>query len=279
MRRVSLLALLCFVLAIWMHVHLYSKYSQNNQLTQILYLPSGKLVKLLSFGYESLMADYVYLWSIQYFTGPRARIEYLPHAYGIITDLDPYYMDAYYTGALMLFYEGRNPKAGLELLDQGLANNPEEWFLPTDAGFYCATNLKDYDLAANYFEKASRIWGAPILIKELLASMRYKAGDKEVAYKLWLEIYKTTDRPSLRQASFQHVHDLKVMVDLEHLQKAIASFQEMKSHVPLNLDQLVAVSLIQEIPLDPEGNSYLYHADQGKVEYTGKLLLIYRSRP
>ena len=29
-----------------------------------------------------------------------------------------------------MFYEGRNPKAGLELLDKGIARNPNEYVQP-----------------------------------------------------------------------------------------------------------------------------------------------------
>lgn len=277
MRRTSLLALLCFVLAVGAHHHLYKSYSSKNPMfSGVLYLPSSKFLKPLSFGYDVLVADFVYLWSIQYFTGHNVRMEYLPSAYQIIIDLDPQYLDAYQTGALFLFYEGRNPKAGLALLDQGLANNPDEWILPTDAGFYCSHNLKDYRLAGKYFKKASKIYDSPTLLKELLATMQFNIGDTEYTYRLWSEIYSETDRPSVKQAAFQHLHDLKVLIDRENLQKAIQSYYEKNGRYPLNLYQLLVKGFLKEIPIDPEGNVYVYHPDEGKVEYSGKLMMYRR---
>lgn len=277
MRRTSLLALLCFVLAIGAHHHIYKSYSSKNpKFNQILYLPSGKYLKSLSFGYEALVADFVYLWSIQYFTGHNVRMEYLPPTYQIIIDLDPQYLDAYQTGALLLFYEVRNPKAALAILDQGLANNPDEWILPTDAGFYCSHDLKNYALAAKYFKKASRIYDSPTLLKELLATMQYNIGNTEYTYRLWKEIYAETDRPTVKQAAFQHLHDLKVVIDRENLQKGIQSFYKESGHYPLNLYQLSVQGFLKEVPVDPEGNDYVYHPDDGKVEYAGKLMMYRR---
>lgn len=278
MRRVSLLALLTFVLAIWMHVFINHRFVEKEEFSRILYLPPPNVVSLFSFGYDAIASDFIYLWSIQYFTGESSNRGLLPRTYEIITELDPYYLDAYDTGALFLFHEGRNPKAGLALLDRALEKNPEEWFYPVDAGFFCAIELQDPQLASEYFSKASKIPDAPTMVKELLAGMRYRVGDRELAYALWLDIYKTTDRPSLRPAALQHIHDLKVMIDLDHIRRAISAYQAQKGQLPLNLDQLSSGGFLKTLPLDPEEHSYVYAPASGKVEYSGKLYM-YRSEP
>ncbi len=74
---------------------------------EVLYLPTGKHIQLLSFGYQQLIADIIYLWSIQY-TGDTeqpdrfARVE---HMYTVIGDLDPNYTDPYQVGAMIMVYE------------------------------------------------------------------------------------------------------------------------------------------------------------------------------
>ena len=35
--------------------------------SSIIYIPSGKFLKYATFGYSALAADFVYLWSIQYY--------------------------------------------------------------------------------------------------------------------------------------------------------------------------------------------------------------------
>ena len=170
-----------------------------------------------------------------------------------------------------MFYEGRNPKAGLELLDKGIAKNPNEWIIAADAGFYCYMNLKDKPRAIEYFNKVVKIPSAPAQAKRFLAGMHFQIGDKKIAYELWKEVYDTSDKAHIKQIAYQHMHDLKVMVDIEDLKKAIQQYQNQNGKFPINLEQLHASGLISEIPLNPEGTPYAYDLRTGKVEYSQEL--------
>jgi hypothetical protein len=279
MKRMGAVILLTFVLAISVNYYAHSKYrGSSNIFTQMLYLPSGKYLKPASFGYYALLSDIVYLWSIQYYGDPifSPKMEYLKHTYDIITELDPNYIDAYQTGALFMFYEGRNPDSGLALLDKGLKKNPNEWILAADAGFYCYMNLKDKRRALEYFEKVAKTPGAPAQAKRFLAAMHYQLGDKLLAYQLWKEIYDTAKKAHIKQIAYQHMHDLKMMVDVENLKKAIHEYQNQNGKLPLSLQQLLASHLINEIPTDPDGRPYVYDPRTGAVEYTEELKIYKR---
>ncbi len=272
----SLCILLTFVLSCTIHIHLYRRYRSNNTfLSPMLYLPSGKYLKKVSFGYHALVADFIYLWSIQYYgdAGFHPRMDYLQHTYDIITELDPQYLDAYQTGALFMFYEGRNPKAGLRLLDKGLERNPAEWILPLDAGFYCMVNLKNKEMAAAYFQKAAAIPEAHSLAKRALASLRFKMGDRAAAMALWQEVFDVAEESRIKQTAYQHLHELKVLIDLDHIREAIQRYVERFGRPPFNLDQLAAPGYLREVPRDPEGNPYVYDARTGQVTYPQQLTL------
>jgi tetratricopeptide (TPR) repeat protein len=279
MKKSGLIILVTYLLAISVNYYAYSKYRVNSNLfTQMLYLPSGKYLKPASFGYHALLSDFVYLWSIQYYGDPifSPKMEYLKHTYDIITELDPHYIDAYQTGALFMFYEGRNPKSGLELLDKGIERNPNEWILPADAGFYCYMNLKDKRRAIDYFNKVTKIPTAPAQAKRFLAGMHFQIGDTKLAYDLWKEIYETSDKAHIKQIAFQHMHDLKVLVDIQSLKKAIKQYQNQNGNLPASVEQLYASHLITEIPVDPDGHSYVYDPLTGKVEYSQELKIYKR---
>jgi tetratricopeptide (TPR) repeat protein len=274
MKKLWPLILLIYVLAISVHYQVYNKFRHSgSSFTQLLYLPSGKYLKPASFGYYALLADFVYLWSIQYYGAPQfsPRMEYLKHTYEIITELDPNYIDAYQTGALFMFFDGRNPQAGLALLDKGLQKNPHEWIIPADAGFYCMITLKDYRKAAEYFKKASAVPGAPSQAKRLLAGMHFRMGDQLHAYELWKEVYETAAKPQIKQTAYQHMHDLKVLIDVDAMKKALVSYQLKNNRYPFHLQQLVNAGLIKEIPLDPDGAPYLYDQRTGEVKYSKEL--------
>ena len=271
--------LIVFLAASAMHFHLYKNYqSQGSFISSMLYLPSGKYLKPASFGYHTLLADFIYLWSIQYYGDPgfHPRMEFLKHTYDLITELDPQYLDAYQTGALFMFYEGRNPMAGLELLEQGMKKNPAEWILPMEAGFYCHMNLKRHDLAAEYFERATKIPGTIAFAKRALASMKFKSGDRAASLALWSEIYETAETPSIKQTAYQHVHDLRVLIDLDTIRNAIREYQEAVNRAPLNLEQLVSNGYLKQVPVDPDGNPYSYDPRTGYVSYSSRLTLYKR---
>lgn len=278
MKKTSSALALILILTTLLNYSIHNRHEVRSTLfSQMLYLPSGKYLKPASFGYYSLLSDLIYLWSIQYYSDPgfHARLEYLKHTYEIITELDPQFMDAYQTGALFMFYEGRNPKAGLELLDKGLKKNPLEWVFPTDAGYYCLMSLKDRDLAAKYFEKAARVPGAPTLMKRMLANLNFRKGDKRHALQLWREVYDNAERPSVKQTAFQHIHELQVLIDLEKLREAIHLYNQKYQKFPLRLKELLDAHQLTNIPIDPEGNPYDYDPRSGKVRYS-KDLVVYK---
>lgn len=271
--------LLSFFASVMIHFHLYKEYrSQSTFFSSMLYLPSGKYLKPASFGYDGLLADFIYLWSIQYYGDPgfQPKMEYLKHTYDIITELDPHYLDAYQTGALFMFFEGRNPQAGLDLLEQGMRKNPQEWILPMDAGFYCMMTLKRKDLAAKYFELASKIPTATSFAKRAQASMRFKLGDKAAALQLWSEVYDIAESPTVKQTAYQHMHDLRVLIDMDILRNAIAAYRRKFQRNPLNLEQLIAQRLLARIPAGPDGTGYTYDARTGEVKYATDLPLYKR---
>ena len=72
---------------------------------QLLYLPSGQYLRVASLGHPSVVADFVYLWAIQYYSNYERedRFRYVEHIFGsVIPELDPRYMDTYSLGTLIL---------------------------------------------------------------------------------------------------------------------------------------------------------------------------------
>src|SRR6267143_989568 len=56
----------------------------------LLYLPAGKYMKVMALGFDGLLADLIYLWSIQYYGNYdiQDRYDYLEHIYDeVITEL------------------------------------------------------------------------------------------------------------------------------------------------------------------------------------------------
>lgn len=232
-----------------------------------LYLPTGRYLRAATLGYENFAADILYLWSIQRYSRYEGehRFRYLEHVYNMITDLDPQYIDPYLIGALTMAREGSDYERAFKLLEKGMRNNPDEWILPLDAGFYSLMDLKDYPKAIDYFMKASKIEGCPPEVDRLIAGAFLRKGDKVSSLKFWLDIYNSTTDERIKEVSYNHIYDLKIAIDLEMLQSAIDNYKEKKGRVPSSLSALVREGFLKGIPVDPDGKNYEYDRNSGKV--------------
>ena len=242
----------------------------------LLYLPSGKYLRVAALGFDGLLADAIYLWSIQYYGDYdiRDRYDYLDAIYDqVITELDPHYLDPYLVGALIMNVEARRPERALHLLDKGIRANPDQWLLAFEAGFLCYNDLHDYARAAAYFEKALSVPDVHPLVRRFYAEMHNRAGDKRTSLREWLEIYDTSDDAYVKNVSWNHVHDLTVDVNLADLKDAVARFRQRAGRWPRALRELEGPGGLAAVPSDPEGRDYLYDPASGDVTYRGGLVL------
>ncbi|MCD6451682.1 MAG: hypothetical protein J7L64_04910 [Acidobacteria bacterium] len=234
-----------------------------------IYLPSGKYLKAIALGNNTVMADLLYLWSIQHYsiyTIKEHRFRYLEHVYNMITDLDPHYLDPYLIGALIMAKEGGFYQMAFRLLEKGMKNNPDAWILPVDAGFYAFQDLKDYELALYYFKKAAEIKGSPPFIKRLIAGIYERKNENQTALAFWTEIYRTAKEDWVKTIAYNHIYDLKIKIDLEQLRVAIELFKDQKKRLPRSLRELIKAGFLYQLPKDPEGNNYLYNPRTGEVK-------------
>jgi tetratricopeptide (TPR) repeat protein len=271
----ALCSLTCLLLAIVAQMRI-ENLLRGDPVHPLLYLPSGKYLKVMALGFDGLLADVLYLWSIQYYGNYdiKDRYAYLDRIYGqVITELDPHYLDPYLVGALIMVAEARNPEMALRLLDKGVRANPDQWLIAFEAGFLCYNDLHDYSRAAFYFEKALGVPGVHPLVRRFYAEMYNRAGDKKTSLKEWLEIYRTSTEPYVRNVAWNHVHDLKIDVDLADLQDAVNRFSGKEKRPPRRIQELAESGLLQTLPRDPEDRDYLYDPQTGEVRYRGGLVL------
>jgi len=242
----------------------------------LLYLPSGKYLKAVTFGYSGLAADLIYIWSIQYYSNYQIadRYDYLDRIYRrVIAELDPRYVDPYLVGSMIMSVEAGRHELALQLLDDGIARNPGEWILPFSAGFLCYNTLHDPARARSYFEKVVRIPGAPSVAKRFYAEMFNRLGDRRTSLKYWKEIHETGDSDYVRQVSWLHVHDLSIDVALEDLASRVEAYRRERGRLPRRMNDLLSAGLLAALPVDPEGREYLYDPLTGRVSSQSRRLL------
>ncbi len=228
-------------------------------------------------GFEILLADTIYLWSIQYY-GHRRTPEgrsYLWRIYNTISDLDPKFIDAYLTGALVMAQDMKDPALAIELIDKGIENNPDNWLLPFEAGWYSYLNLEDYEQAERYFQLAMAIPEAPGFVERLRAHTIAQRGNLMLALQQWEAILNEAEAAGDQQTAGyaeQHVYDLAVQIMIDAIEQAIAAYEANEGRKPESLAILHDMGLLtigffndQGDPLNPSDEPFLYDPVTGEV--------------
>ncbi len=230
-------------------------------------LPSGKTLKILSFGYRNLAADLLFIWSIQFYSTYHIanRFDFLERVYEAITDITPQYREPYIIGSLIMVHEAKDVPMALRLLEKGSRHNPAEWLFDHDAGFYSYKYLKDFPRAERYYNRAAAKPGAPEFIRRIKAHMVYLSDDPQTAARMYLDIYRNAQSTLERDSAFNHLYQIKAEADLPQLKAKIAEYRQNFGRLPRALSELARAGLVREVPRDFAGNEYVYDPQTGTV--------------
>jgi tetratricopeptide (TPR) repeat protein len=272
LRTLALWVLLGVCVVGWTVPQVSIDYRRNRwlQTDSLLFLPTGEYLDIASLGYQSLMADVLYLWSIQYYGHHRTNEgrKYLWRIFDVITDLDPRYQDAYLTGALVMASDMADPEMAIELLKKGADENPDDWIYWVEAAHYAWIDLEDYPRAAGYFDRALEKKGVPAFIRRARAGMSEYAGQSDQALALWVDIYRDAeahDDDRIMAIAWQHVYDLDAAIDIERLEAAVGRFRADRGRFPQSLQELVSARLIDRLPRTANDEDYVYEPATGAV--------------
>lgn len=233
-------------------------------LEEVLYLPSGKMLKRLSLGYSSLLADIYWTRAVQYF-GSRhiektAHYELLYPLLDITTDLDPHIIVVYEYGSVFLSQPPPNgagqPDRAAALVEKGIRENPEYWRLYFTLGFIHYMDRKDYKAAQQAFEKGSEIPGALPWMKVMAARMAERGRDVNTAIALWTALRDTTRDKDIKQNAIGHLDSIRADLDIMELDRRVNMYHDRTGTYPAKWEDLIRAGLLQGIPTDPHGEPY-----------------------
>ena len=262
----------CLLASILLQRRLDQERSQAT-LEEILYVPSPKVLKRLSLGYDGLLADIYWTRAVQYFGGKhhQGAQEYklLAPLLEITTELDPQLMVAYEFGANFLSAKPPNgagdPQRAVELVEYGIRQNPNEWRLYYNLGFIYYMELHDYAGAADAFARGSKVPKAHPWLRIMAAQMAQHAGDAKMARMMWTATYASSTDPSIRANAATHLRALQVDEEVSALESIVAQYRQKAGHLPGGFPDLIAAGLLRGVPIDPLGHPYKLTPD-GRVE-------------
>jgi len=244
---------------------------------KLLYLPSPEMLKIMSLGNPGLVADVLYLWSIQYYSfyRPHERFLYLETVYNLITDLDPLYVDAYRIGAMIMEIQTGGDQAEVEaavrrLFDKGLRNVPDDWQLAEAAAWDFFIRFKDREIALHYAEIAARHPAAPPRIKRMVGVWRDKENvwtlDDSIEY--WRRAFEDAENEWDQVLCRNQYYDAVTAKDRKALEPLLDGFSARYDFCPESWEDLIRAGALRRVPLDAFGDPYgIGLEDCGLVAY------------
>jgi len=241
---------------------------------RVMYLRSGPAAKRLFLQFDALAADIYWIRTIQHYGRDRRstrqadRFALLQPLLDLTTTLDPYFNIVYRFGAIFLAMEppqgpGRTDHA-IALLEKGLRTRPGRWQYAHDIGFVHYWHTGKYREAAEWFERAIAMPGAPEWLSALAAVTRASGGDRDGARKL-LEELRTAEEPYLRQAAERGLAQLRALEAIDALQALVERFHAVTGQYPASWIDLVRSGLLRGLPGDDTGTPYVYDTRSHQV--------------
>ena len=249
---------------------------------EVLYLWSGPQVKRLAAGFEGLAADLYWLRTVQYFGGTRVfsedrKFELLEPLIDITVTLDPRMEVAYRYGAIFLaepapIGAGR-PQAAVALLERGVRENPLNWRLHKELGYFHFLFLHEPEEGARILTEASKIPGAAYWLKTLAAELLTQGGDRAMSRRIWQQMYDESEPGAIKQNARTHLQLLDTAEMVTLLQARVGEFERRLGRRPHALAELVAAGFVREVPPDPAGTPFEYDQNTGLVGVSKKSVL------
>jgi len=182
---------------------------------RVLLLPPTPALRAASLGYRGMMADLVWLLTIQYLGGhitADRRVPELRRLVNTVVDLDPHFVEAYTLGALFLGYTAGDMAGAIALLERGIQHNPTRWELPHDLARTYYLDLKDYAKALYWFQVTDRLPGRPHYVPRFIARLYAATGHVETALELWESMRESATSDWVREIADREIAKLKRQV-------------------------------------------------------------------
>ena len=172
----------------------------------------------------------------------------------LTTTLDPQFNIAYRFGSIFLAepYPGGagRPDLAVTLLEKGLAARPDKWEYMQDIGFVQYWWRHDYQAAAQWFQRASDVPGAPWFLRSLAATTLAEGGDRRSSRTMWQAIRESSDVDWLRSDADRRLQQLDALDFIEHVQADVTRARQ-GGNVASTWTDLIRAGAVLGVPVDP----------------------------
>lgn len=238
-------------------------------------LPS-KVSGIIAMEFKGIVSDFLFL-KMSTFLGEKfmnreglegQHGDYIYNSVDVITDLDPWFWDAYlFSNTLLTWDFGQIDRANT-LLFKARKYRSRDFKVPYHIGFNYFYFLRDNRNGAKYMMEAAKLPESPSFLATLAARLSMYQNEYMPAILFLEDILKKTRNPALAK---QIETRLKTLIILDDLEKKVREFRKRYGSFPLKITDLVQKGLIKAIPGDPYGGEFII-LKNGRVYTTSKMV-------
>lgn len=240
----------------------------------LLYLPNDKMLNYFTAGLDSVVADILWLKTIQYtvmeFHNVERKFTWLEHMCNTVVKLDPHFEDAYVYGGMLLAAIGADEEA-LKLLKGGLVNNPYSWEIPFEIAKVYLLNRRDRPessaVVVHYLRMVAERSDHPGFYLEWIRRIDQQKGLKDEARAIWEDVLRNNDDEFIREIAEVNLLDLTLREEMARLDEAVATYAQRLGQAPETLSDLVSSEVIPSLPR-AEGQGHYFLGADGTVKNT-----------
>ena len=211
----------------------------------------GKRLKGFVFGADGLLADWYWMRSLQYIGGKIVKADLanlnlddltvlnprlLHPMLDTSTEFDPHLMAAFSYGATVL--PAIDVEKAIELTEKGIANNPNEWRLLQWLG-YIHWKSKNYEKAAEVYDKGARVPGSPPFFKLMAGRMRTESGSRETAREVYKQMLTEAPDQQTRYAAEMRLLEIDSMDQRDAISAALTAARQSTGNCPASLREIL----------------------------------------
>jgi len=275
-RLIPVILIIALVLygAAWQHLHHERDvFLQENYMDYT--LPS-RFTGPAAMEFKGLVSDFLFLKVITFLgekLGKHERLgeqhfNYLQESINTITDLDPYFWDAYLFADMLFTWDMGECEAANKLLLKAKQYRTNDYRVPYYLGFNYFFFLKDNINGAKYLMEASKLPGSPYYLTSLAARLSAYALEHRIGIIFLKEMIRDTENEQIKNEFILRIKALEI---LDQLEQKVREYKKTYQKQPSSLTELVTTGLIDEIPDDPYGGQFIL-LENGRVYTTSKML-------
>lgn len=233
-------------------------------------LPSLSQMRVMSLGYQDVVADGLYIFLIQNYTiipkEQRAQKTFdIADMAGQLKGDNP---APYVMSFIFLANSLKERELAYQLADLGIERMPTDTQVPFVALTEAALLERNQVRARHYAEILLDRDPTNYFAERLHARSLVAAGDLDASLQLWHSIKVDAEAGNRPNTEFylmladKNIHDLTIRIQCKELTALAREYTDFTGKTVQSLQQLVDEGVLEFIPLDPAGKPYQWNAAQ-----------------